>query len=472
MVFASLSFLLLFFPLSILVYLICPGIRSKNISLIVFSIIFYSWGEPVWVFLLLFTTMIDFQMAKKIEQYEDTPKGKVFLWISVCLSLGALVFFKYSSFLIENVNFVTGLTLKTPEVDLPIGISFYTFQSISYMVDVYNGKVKAQTSYSKYLLFISLFHQLVAGPIVRYSDIEKEINSRSVKWNDISNGTNRFIWGLFKKVFFANTAAVLVDHCLGGDIGQISIVQGLLGLTFFAIQLYYDFSGYSDMAIGMGKMIGFTYHENFNYPYASKSIKEFWSRWHISLGTFLKDYLFNPIAFKRKKWGKYALIYSLIITFFISGLWHGASWNFVFWGLYFAILIIIEEWFLTAFLQKIGSWAQHIYLILAIVFSYIFFYFVDFNQMTLFIVTLFQQETPWVNLELFDFLGSYSIWLIFSIFFLFPWGNRILNHFLTRWNVNQSWAQTTQIVLNFGMLYVSIAQLVAKSYNPFLYFRF
>ena len=179
MVFASLSFLLLFFPLSILVYLICPGIRSKNISLIVFSIIFYSWGEPVWVFLLLFTTMIDFQMAKKIEQYEDTPKGKVFLWISVCLSLGALVFFKYSSFLIENVNFVTGLTLKTPEVDLPIGISFYTFQSISYMVDVYNGKVKAQTSYSKYLLFISLFHQLVAGPIVRYSDIEKEINSRT-----------------------------------------------------------------------------------------------------------------------------------------------------------------------------------------------------------------------------------------------------------------------------------------------------
>lgn len=472
MVFASLYFLLIFFPISLLVYLLCPNIGMKNFVLIFFSILFYSWGEPVWVFLLLFTTLIDFQMAKLIEKYIDNSKAKLFLWISIGLSLGSLIFFKYSGFLVENVSFFTGINIQCPKMDLPIGISFYTFQSISYMVDVYNGKVKAQRDYSKYLLFISLFHQLVAGPIVRYTDIEKEINSRSVSWKDISYGVDRFVWGLFKKVFFANTAAVLVDSCFERDLSSLTVAECIFGLVMFAIQLYYDFSGYSDMAIGMGRMIGFKYDENFNFPYASKSIKEFWSRWHISLGTFLRDYLFNPIAFKRKKWGKFALVYSLIITFFVSGLWHGASWNFVFWGLYFAFLIIIEEWFLTGFLKKLGAWAQHTYLILAVIFSYTFFYFVDFHKLVEFLTVLFHAKTPWYNEDIINVLLNRGVWLIVSVFFLFPWGNQILNYGIQKWNINRSVIGAFRFVVNLCLLCVAISLLVAKSYNPFLYFRF
>lgn len=472
MVFASLTFLLVFFPISLLVYLICPNLALKNFVLIVSSIIFYSWGEPVWIFLLLLTTIMDFQMAKLIEKYIDHSKSKLYLYISIALSLGALIFFKYGIFIVENFNFVTGLNIQYPKLDMPIGISFYTFQSISYMVDVYNGKVKSERSYSKYLLFISLFHQLIAGPIVRYTDIAKEISSRSVTWSDISYGVDRFAKGLFKKVFFANTAALLVGSCLDRDLTTLTIVEGVLGLIMFAIQLYYDFSGYSDMAIGMGRMIGFTYCENFNYPYASKSIKEFWSRWHISLGTFLKDYLFNPIAFKRKKWGKFAIIYSLLITFFVSGLWHGASWNFVFWGLYFALLIILEEWFLNRILQKLGTWAQHLYLILAVVFSYTFFYFVDFSKMKTFLGVLFNGNTPFYNAEIITELLNHGIWLLFAVFFLFPWGDQIVKYFIKLFKINSSFVFAVKSLINLSLICIAISLLVAKSYNPFLYFRF
>jgi alginate O-acetyltransferase complex protein AlgI len=447
-------------------------LKLKNFSLIAFSVIFYSWGEPVWVFLLLLTTLIDYQMAKLIEKYIDHSKSRVYLYISIALSLGALIFFKYGIFIVENINFITGMKIKYPSLDMPIGISFYTFQSISYMVDVYNGKVKAEKSYSKYLLFISLFHQLIAGPIVRYTDIAKEITARSVNWTDISYGVDRFIRGLFKKVFFANTAAILVERCLERDLSTLTFIEGVLGLTMFAIQLYYDFSGYSDMAIGMGRMIGFTYCENFNYPYASKSIKEFWSRWHISLGTFLRDYVFNPIAFKRKKWGIFALIYSLMITFFVSGLWHGASWNFVFWGLYFAILIILEDWFLNKLLLKLGTWAQHAYLIVAVVFSYTFFYFVDFSKMIGFLKVLFNGNTVFYNPEIMTELYNHGIWLLFAVFFLFPWGSQIVKYLTKLFGFNTSFVFTVKTCVNLSLLCIAISLLVAKSYNPFLYFRF
>lgn len=472
MVFASLSFLLVFLPLSLLVYALFKDIRVKNWILIIFSLLFYAWGEPVWVLLLILTTIIDFSMAKLIEKYEDTLKSKIFLWISIGLSLGALIFFKYTGFILGNFKNVTGILIDYPKVDLPIGISFYTFQSISYIIDVYNGKVKAQKNYSNYLLFISLFHQLVAGPIVRYTDIEKQIGSRSVTIADVSSGTSRFIWGLFKKVFFANTAAVIVSGYLEGELNNLTVIECLFGLSMFAIQLYYDFSGYSDMAIGMGRMIGFTYNENFNFPYASKSVKEFWSRWHVSLGTFLRDYLFTPLSFKCKKWGKAGLIYSLFLTFFLSGLWHGASWNFIFWGLYFAIFIILEEWFLVKWMQKVGNLIQHVYLIIVIVFSYSLFYFVDFSRLIDFYRVLFGSNTPWYNLNMLEVINQNGLWIILSLFFLFPWGKNIGHYIQNKFKFASIAVQWLRPLANLLMLLVSISYLVVKSYNPFLYFRF
>lgn len=472
MVFASLSFLLLFLPLSLLAYVLFKDIRIKNWILIVFSLIFYAWGEPVWVFLLIGTTIIDFFMAKLIEKNEDSQKSRVYLWLSIGISLGALIFFKYTGFILENLKIATGISIKYPNVDMPIGISFYTFQSISYILDVYNGKVKAQKKYANYLLFISLFHQLVAGPIVRYTDIEKQITSRNVSIADISSGTNRFIWGLFKKVFFANTAAIIVAGYFEGELVGLSVLECLFGLSIFAIQLYYDFSGYSDMAIGMGRMIGFTYNENFNFPYASRSIKEFWSRWHISLGTFLRDYLFTPISFKRKKWGKASLIYSLIMTFFLSGLWHGASWNFVLWGLYFAFFIIIEEWFLVKWMKKLGDWIQHLYLLVVIVFSYSFFYFVDFHRLIEFFQVLFGTNTPLYNVTMVDTVNRNGLWLIGAIFFLFPWGKNVGCYLIGKFKIVSAMVEFLGPFVNLAMLMISISYLVAKSYNPFLYFRF
>lgn len=472
MVFASLSFLLLFLPLSLLAYVLFKDSRIKNWILIVFSLIFYAWGEPVWVFLLIGTTIIDFFMAKLIEKNEDSQKSRIYLWLSIGISLGALIFFKYTGFILENFKMATGISIKYPKVEMPIGISFYTFQSISYILDVYNGKVKAQKKYANYLLFISLFHQLVAGPIVRYTDIEKQITSRNVSIADVSSGTNRFIWGLFKKVFFANAAAVIVAGYFEGKLIDLSVLECLFGLSIFAIQLYYDFSGYSDMAIGMGRMIGFTYNENFNFPYASKSIKEFWSRWHISLGTFLRDYLFIPISFKRKKWGKASLIYSLIITFFLSGLWHGASWNFVFWGLYFAFFIIIEEWFLVKWMKKLGDWIQHLYLLIVIIFSYSFFYFVDFHRLIEFFQVLFGSNTPLFNVTMVETVNRNGLWLIGAIFFLFPWGKNIGYYLIGKFKIVSTVVEFLGPFVNLAMLMISISYLVAKSYNPFLYFRF
>jgi alginate O-acetyltransferase complex protein AlgI len=472
MVFASLVFLMLFFPLSLIGNYLFKNISVKNSILIVFSLIFYSWGEPVWVFLLLGTTLIDYLMARLIEKNEGSWKSGLFLGISVTFSLGALVFFKYSGFLCDIFNSITGIGVKSHNLDLPIGISFYTFQSISYILDVYRGQVKAQKKYSRYLLFISLFHQLVAGPIVRYSDIEKELENRSAKWDDISYGINRFTWGLFKKVFFANTAGALVAKYLDGNLSQLSIAEAVAGIVFFAIQLYYDFSGYSDMAIGMGRMLGFHYLENFNFPYISKSIKEFWTRWHMSLGTFLRDYLFTPIAFNKRHWGKMGTVYALLITFALSGLWHGASWNFILWGLYFAVLIILEEIILNRFFKITGNWLAHFYLIVAIFLSYPLFYFVDFAALKQYYLILFSGRQPLLKEGFFSEILEHIYWISAAILFLTPAG-KFTGDFMKRKLVNYpAVIAVVNTIATVLFLWISISMLVSKSFNPFLYFRF
>ncbi|MGL5330663.1 MAG: MBOAT family O-acyltransferase [Peptostreptococcaceae bacterium] len=288
MVFSNTLFLYLFLPLNLIIYYTVKSRKAKNVTLVVFSLIFYAWGEPLWIILLLFSSFIDYYHGIYIEKNRGTKRAKLGLTSSIVINLGLLILFKYSSFIYENINIIFNLSLEIPKFSLPIGISFYTFQTLSYSVDVYKGEVKAQKSFIKFLMYVSLYHQLVAGPIVRYVDIEDEIENRVSKISDISDGINRFVVGLAKKVLIANIAGEFVLEYMNLNLYTITIVEAWFGIIMFTIQIYFDFSGYSDMAIGLGKMFGFTYMENFNYPYISKSATEFWRRWHISLGSFLE----------------------------------------------------------------------------------------------------------------------------------------------------------------------------------------
>ena len=349
MVFASLIFLFLFLPLNLLMYYSTKNAAWRNILLIIFSLVFYGWGEPIWITLMIFSALLDYINGRVIEKFRGTILAKIGLLSSIVINLGFLATFKYSSFIVENVNAIFGTSFNLPHFALPIGISFYTFQTISYTVDVYRNEVKAQKSFLKFMMFVSLYHQLVAGPIVRYSHIADEIDNRKEKLADISRGLSRFCIGLFKKVIIANVAAELVKKYMGDNSAPLSMTDlsalttgaAWFGLILFAIQIYFDFSGYSDMAIGLGWMFGFHYHENFKYPYTATSISDFWRRWHISLSSFFKDYVYIPLGGNRKH-----VYLNLFIVWFLTGLWHGASWNFIFWGLYFFIFISLEKSFL------------------------------------------------------------------------------------------------------------------------------
>ncbi|MCA9637701.1 MAG: MBOAT family protein, partial [Myxococcales bacterium] len=334
MVFASLVFLYVFLPLNLLTYYGLRRESHRNLALIAASLIFYAWGEPVWVSLLILSSALDYVHALIIERWRGSGWAKAALASSIVTNLGLLGAFKYSGFLARGLNDAFGLGLSVPEFALPIGISFYTFQALSYVADVYRGEVAAQRSYLKFLLFLSLYHQLVAGPIVRYVHIAREIAERRHTLADFSGGITRFCVGLFKKVCIANVAGQLVMRTMEVDPGGLSVAEGWFGLLMFSLQIYYDFSGYSDMAIGLGMLFGFHYHENFNYPYVARSAAEFWRRWHISLGSFFRDYLYIPLGGRRRR-----PIRNLLIVWGLTGLWHGASWNFVLWGLYFGVLI-------------------------------------------------------------------------------------------------------------------------------------
>ncbi len=361
MVFSSLVFLCIFLPVNLFLYFIIKNRTWRNWLLIISSLFFYAWGEPVWITAMIFSTLFDYFNALMIEKYHGTNKAKAFVALSVIGNLLLLGAFKYSGFFVENINALFGLSLNVPRISLPIGISFYTFQTISYVVDVYRGEVGAQRSFFKLLLFVSLFHQLVAGPIVRYSDIAAEIEHREVTATGFSEGVNRFIIGLGKKVLIANTAGELSLSFLGTDYEKLPVAGAWLGILLYAFQIYFDFSGYSDMAIGLGRMYGFTYKENFNYPYISKSATEFWRRWHISLGSFFRDYLYIPLGGNRRNHAR-----NLFIVWFLTGMWHGASWNFIIWGLYYFVLVFAEKLFLKKLLDRIPAFFSRLYLLLIV----------------------------------------------------------------------------------------------------------
>ena len=467
MVFASLIFLFLFLPLNLILYYSFEGINYRNWVLIVFSIFFYSWGEPVWVLLLILTAIIDYTNGLLIEKFRGRIWSKVALVCSIIINLSLLMTFKYSDFIIENVNNILGSSFTKPSFALPIGISFYTFQTISYTIDVYKGEVEAQRSFPRFLMFVSLYHQLVAGPIVRYSHIATEIDKRKFDIADISEGINRICRGLFKKVFIANIAGELAKQYLESDITTLTVGAGWFGLLMFTVQIYFDFSGYSDMAIGLGRLFGFHYHENFNYPYTATSITDFWRRWHISLSTFFRDYIYIPMGGNRKH-----QMFNLFVVWFLTGLWHGASWNFIIWGLYFGLLIVLEKLILLKVFDMLPKFISHIYSLFFIIIGWAIFYFTDINKLKQFGSLLFgQSENPLWDFEIKEHLMSNIYWLTFCLIVclpIFP----IIKNFMEHRMKSPKLFNHLLIVANIVFLIVSVTFLVGKSYNPFLYFRF
>ncbi len=467
MVFASLLFIFLFLPLNLTLYYLTNNKNYRNWLLVIFSLFFYAWGEPVWIIIMIISATVDYINALAIERFRGTAWAKVGLISSIVVNLGLLFLFKYSGFLYENINFFFGLKLDVPSFTLPIGISFYTFQTISYVIDVYRGEVKAQKSYMKFTMFVSLYHQLVAGPIVRYSHIAHEIDNRIFDINDISEGVTRFCFGLFKKVFFANVAGQLVAQYLNSDIETLSVSAGWFGMLMFSLQIYFDFSGYSDMAIGLGKMFGFHYHENFNYPYIARSATDFWRRWHISLGSFLRDYVYIPLGGNRKH-----QLLNIMIVWFLTGFWHGANWNFIFWGMYFGVLVGIEKLFLYKLLQKLPKFIGHLYLLIAVFMSWILFYYTDVTKLGKFISLLFGfTKNPVGDFELELVINNHLYWLIFALICcmpVYPFVQKLLKKYIHD-DIKVQWIF---IGFSFIALAVSTALLVGKSYNPFLYFRF
>jgi len=470
MVFSSLFFIFFFLPIILIFYFFAKSDQLKNVILVFFSLIFYAWGEPIWFVLLIISAIVDYLNGIFVENNKHSKIAMLGVISTLIFNLGLLCTFKYADFFIENVNFLIGTSFKAPGLILPIGISFYTFQTISYTLDVYNGKVKAQRSFLNFLTFVTLFPQLVAGPIVRYSIIQNQLSKRQVSWEGFNRGVERFCKGLFKKVAIANTAGAIANQLLDKDIHSISFFGGWMGLLIFGLQVYYDFSGYSDMAIGLGKIFGFDFNENFNHPYTAKSITDFWRKWHMSLSTWLSDYIFTPIMIRFRDHRVASLIIATTTTFFVSGLWHGASWNFVLWGLYFGFWVLFESLFFAKILKRAPSLVQHIYFIALIIPSWMLFYYTDFNKIKILGATIFSFNNISADLESLLLIKENMYWLILAILFSLPTFKLLMGlvHKIKN-NLVVNLLNTSITVMFFV---ISIILLVGSSYNPFLYFRF
>ncbi|MCK3655119.1 alginate O-acetyltransferase [Pasteurellaceae bacterium Macca] len=466
MVFSSLIFIFLFLPIVLFLYYISPKLSIRNWILIISSIIFYAWGEPIWVVLLLLSATVDYWNGRFIEKYRGTSIAKWGLINTFVFNIGCLTIFKYSDFFIENINFITGWNLPTPNFKLPVGISFYVFMSISYTLDVWYERVAVQNKFSSFLVYIANFHHLVAGPIIRYGHIANEITERYFKWEDFNSGINRFCKGLFKKVFIANTAGSLAETLLNQDPTSVTLLSSWLGVIFFSLQIYFDFSGYSDMAIGLGRMFGFKYHENFNHPYIAKSITDFWRRWHISLSSFFKDYVYIPLGGNRSK-----QVRNILIVWLLTGFWHGASWNFILWGVYFGGLLLIEKFILNKILEKLPSLFQHVYALFFIIIGWAIFYFTDLAKLFQSFKLMFGfSDAPLYSYNEISLLQSNIYWFVLACLLCMP------VYKFTKVKVEKYSTQSTvlfmEMMLSILFIIVSVSLLVGSTYNPFIYFRF
>ena len=475
MVFSSLIFLFLFLPLTLLVYYISNS-KIKNLILLIASLIFYAWGEPVYVFLMLFSTVVDYIHGLKVERFIESGERKKALRVvisSAVINLLVLCFFKYSDFLIENINTIFSLDIGLLNLPLPIGISFYTFQTMSYTIDIYRGDAKAQKSILDFGAYVALFPQLVAGPIVRYQTIATQINKREHSIEKFGDGVNRFVCGLAKKVILSNQLAVIADGVFSSNLSNVSILEAWLGIICYTLQIYFDFGGYSDMAIGLGKMFGFEFLENFNYPYISQTVSEFWRRWHISLGSWFRDYVYIPLGGSRVS--KLKNYRNLFVVWFLTGMWHGASWTFIMWGLYFGAFIALEKAFLEKLLYKVPRVFRHIYLLLIVVIGWVFFRAENITQASEFLKVMFGAGPNVLTNSAFSvYLIDYWYILLAAIALSTPIVKIIKREVL---KVNKKALENEVAYLMHGLslgiyMFVVITMLCSSSYNPFLYFRF
>ncbi|WP_432403244.1 MBOAT family O-acyltransferase [Wukongibacter sp. M2B1] len=473
MIFSSLTFLFTFLPITLLLYFVSPR-KIKNITLLIASLIFYAWGEPVYIFLMIFSSIVDYIHGLLIEKYRyNDKKARLIVLSSIIINLSLLGFFKYSYFLIENVNYLFDTDFTQFKLPLPIGISFYTFQTMSYTIDVYRGEAPIQKNPIDLATYVTLFPQLIAGPIVRYQTVAEQINERQETIDKFAYGIKRFTIGLGKKVLIANNIGMLWSEIQGNNINDLTVLTAWLGLIAFSFQIYFDFSGYSDMAIGLGKMFGFDFLENFNYPYISQSITEFWRRWHMSLGTWFKDYVYIPLG--GNKLGRLKAYVNLFVVWFLTGLWHGASWNFIIWGLYFGVIIALEKAGLLRLLQDLWRPIRHIYVVFVLLIGWVFFVFDDISIGLSYLKIMFGlSNLDLYNIQFLYYLSNYAILLIISIIGSTPYINNRGLVLLERINQEHRFHFKTIItaIILFGMLFLSTVYLVDATYNPFLYFRF
>lgn len=469
MVFSSLIFLCIFLPVTLALYNIVRDVRVKNIVLLVSSLVFYAWGEPKWIVVMIFTSLADYFFGLLIDKNKGEKSAKVYLVLSIAITLGVLAVFKYLNFFTHNLNAIPFLKVHETSISLPIGISFYTFQAMSYVIDVYRGDVKVQKKYHKLLLYVSMFPQLIAGPIVRYSTINNEIESRKVTLEGFSSGITRFAVGLAKKVILANYLGLLVDSTLGAEQMSVSALGAWTGLFAYFFQIYFDFSGYSDMAIGMGRMLGFHFEENFKYPYTAKSITEFWRRWHISLGSFFRDYVYIPLGGNRRH-----QLRNMFVVWALTGFWHGASWNFLIWGLYYFLLLAFEKYFFKDKLKKLPGVISGAYTVFFVLIGWLLFYFEDTS-------TLFCALKALLGIGTTGSLGADAVTLknnliLFAVCIVASMPvARLVDRIIVR--LSESVYGTlavnfVTVVFQCAVILLCVACLVGSSYNPFMYFRF
>ena len=464
MVFSSLTFLLCFLPCVLAVYFLAPK-KAKNAILFAFSLLFYAWGEPVYVGLMIFSTVLDYCCGRAVDRFRGTPKARLGLLVSVTVNLSLLCLFKYADFFIETLNGIFGAGIPLLELPLPIGISFYTFQTMSYTIDVYRGDAKVQKNIISFGAYVSLFPQLIAGPIVRYQTIADQIDERSHSFDKFGEGVKRFVCGLGKKVLLANNIGLLWSAV--SSSGDLTVVSAWLGIVAFAFQIYFDFSGYSDMAIGLGKMFGFDFLENFDHPYCAKSVTEFWRRWHISMGTWFRDYVYIPLGGNRK--GLSVQLRNIAIVWLLTGFWHGASWNYVLWGVFFGVILIVEKFFLLDKLKKAPALVGHIYTLLCVALSWVLFAFEDIGKGWAYFKVMFGGAALCDTAAVYQLL-SYLPLLLLCAVAAAPLGARLYHRLEEKCSAGlMAAADVSGISVVAGL---AVAYLISGSYNPFLYFRF
>lgn len=466
MVFSSTIFLCVYLPLVLLGYYICPK-KGRNLFLLIVSLVFYAWGEPKYVFLMIFSILVNYIFGRLMDKNRGRQKRmKLLLVLSVVIDLGLLSVFKYTDFIITNVNAIFGSSFDLLNIALPIGISFYTFQAMSYTIDVYRDDVRVQKNLIDFGMYITMFPQLIAGPIVRYADVQDQLAERSVTTADFSEGVMRFVVGLGKKVLLANQMGAVWSeiYALGGDVSALMAWTGAIAYTF---QIYFDFSGYSDMAIGLGRMFGFKFPENFRYPYQSVSITDFWRRWHITLSTWFKEYLYIPLGGNRCGLARQAL--NLLIVWSLTGFWHGAGWNFVMWGLYYFVILFIEKLFLLKALDKLPKLFRHVYALLLIVIGWVIFASDDVGVLLPYLGSMFGANGAVGGMDVYT-LFTKAVLLIICCVASTELPKRL---FLSATGaMNEKAAFTIKSVMTIALLALSMILLIGDSYNPFLYFRF